>query len=170
MSKLIVRHCYRPHFCSSLSHRPKPETFRPRIAIADTVRSVGPRRSPVIGQSGQTRRFYSSDFSHPISHRTPHYRVGNGVIGWMVISQKRLNFGMKRNCKIQDKMGCNGLGNRCSDVPYYGATAGPLTNSQTSHPTGRSAAVSDLQKKPGCLKNARHVVQMLYDANLAWHF
>ena len=63
-----------------------------------------------------------------------------------------------------------GLGNRCSDVLYYGATAGPLTNSQTSHPTGRSAAVSDLQKKPGCLKNARHVVQMLYDANLAWHF
>src|SRR5664280_1341499 len=31
----------------------------------------------------------------------------------MVISQKRLNFRMKRNCKLQDKMGCNGLGNRC---------------------------------------------------------
>jgi hypothetical protein len=40
--------------------------------------------------------------------------VGNGVIGLLVISQKRLNFGMKRNCKIQGKMGCNGLGNRCS--------------------------------------------------------
>jgi hypothetical protein len=38
--------------------------------------------------------------------------VGNGVIGWLVISQKRLNFGMKHNCKIQGKMGCNGLGNR----------------------------------------------------------
>jgi len=34
------------------------------------------------------------------------------MIGWMVISQKSLNFGMKRNCKIQGKMGCNGLGNR----------------------------------------------------------
>ena len=32
----------------------------------------------------------------------------------MVISQKPLNFGMKRHCKIQDKMVCNGLGNRCS--------------------------------------------------------
>jgi hypothetical protein len=32
----------------------------------------------------------------------------------MVISQKRLNFGMKRNYKVQGKMGCNGLGNRCS--------------------------------------------------------
>jgi hypothetical protein len=32
----------------------------------------------------------------------------------MVISQNRLNFGMKRNCTAQDKMGCNGLGNRCS--------------------------------------------------------
>jgi hypothetical protein len=32
----------------------------------------------------------------------------------MAISQKRLNFWMKRNCKTQGKMGCNGLGNRCS--------------------------------------------------------
>ena len=28
--------------------------------------------------------------------------------------QKPLNFGTKRNCKIQGKMGRNGLGNRCS--------------------------------------------------------
>jgi hypothetical protein len=45
--------------------------------------------------------------------------VGNGVIGWLVISQKRLNFGMKRHCKIQDKMVCNGLGNRCSIQMFY---------------------------------------------------
>ena len=32
----------------------------------------------------------------------------------MVIGQKRLNFGIKRNCKIQGEMVCNGLGNRCS--------------------------------------------------------
>ena len=57
--------------------------------------------------------FCGSEFSHPISHRTPHYRVGNDRIGWMVISQKRLNFGMKRNCTIQDNMAGNGLGNLC---------------------------------------------------------
>ena len=62
---------------------------------------------------GSDPTVFRSDFSHPISHRTPHYRVGNGGIRWMAISQKRLNFGMKRNCKIQGKMGCNGLGNRC---------------------------------------------------------
>jgi len=38
--------------------------------------------------------------------------VGNGAIGWLVTIQKRLNFWMKRNCTIQGKMGCNGLGNR----------------------------------------------------------
>jgi hypothetical protein len=54
------------------------------------------------------------DFSHPISHRTPHYRVGSDVIGWFVISQEPLNFWVKRNCKRQDNMGGNGLGNRCS--------------------------------------------------------
>jgi hypothetical protein len=31
---------------------------------------------------------------------------------------KRLNFGMKRNCKIQGKMGCNGLGNRFSHLYF----------------------------------------------------
>jgi hypothetical protein len=33
----------------------------------------------------------------------------------MVISQNRLDFGMKRNWKIQGEMGCNGLGSRCSN-------------------------------------------------------
>jgi hypothetical protein len=76
------------------------------------------RRHPplVIGLSGQTQRFLQIRFSHPISHRTPHYRVGNGGIRWMVISQKRPNFGIKRNCMIQAKMGCNGLGNRWSKL------------------------------------------------------
>jgi hypothetical protein len=46
--------------------------------------------------------------------------VENGVIGWMVISQKRLNFWMKRDCKVQDNMGGNGLGNRCSILLSYG--------------------------------------------------
>jgi hypothetical protein len=68
-------------------------------------------------------RVRPGDFSHPISHRTPQYRVGNGGIGWLVTCQKRLYFGMKRNCKIQDKMGCNGLGNRCSIRLSYGTIA-----------------------------------------------
>ena len=39
-----------------------------------------------------------------------HYRVENGGIGWLVISQKCLNFWTKWNCKIWDNMGSNGLG------------------------------------------------------------
>ena len=35
------------------------------------------------------------------------------MIGWLVTSQKRLIFCMKRNCTLQGKMSCNGLGNRC---------------------------------------------------------
>jgi hypothetical protein len=38
--------------------------------------------------------------------------VEKGGIRWMVISQKRLILGIKRDCKVQGKMGCNGLGNR----------------------------------------------------------
>src|SRR5450759_4625731 len=102
------------------------------MALA-ALRSLGSRVRPDV--------FYRSDFSHPISHRTPHYRVGNGGIRWMVISQKPLNFGMKRHCKIQDNMGGNGLGNRrsattqemwpvnaaiCRDAPLR-FTARPLT-------------------------------------------
>ena len=68
---------------------------------------------------GSDPTFLQLRFSHPISHRTPHYRVGNGGIGWLVISQKRLNVWMKRNCKIQGKMGCNGLGNRCPSQKKY---------------------------------------------------
>jgi hypothetical protein len=58
--------------------------------------------------------------------------VGNGVIGWLVISQKRLNFGMKRNCKIQGKMGCNGLGNRCSVEALSGSRSSELISNSTS--------------------------------------
>jgi hypothetical protein len=101
-----------------IGHHPK--------AIKGSV--VGPRCPPVIGQPGQTQRFYRSDFSHPISHRTPHYRVENGVIGWIAISQKRLNFGRKRDCKVQDNMGGNGLGSRCSNQKRIrGAFCQPTT-------------------------------------------
>jgi hypothetical protein len=53
----------------------------------------------------------------------------------LVISQKRLNFGMKRNCKIQDKMGCNGLGNRCSRINIYIDIDGQLI--RDAKPTAR---------------------------------
>jgi len=59
----------------------------------------------------------------------------------MVIIQKRLNFGMKRNCKIQDNMGGNGLGNRCSilaskwtQVPKTFHRWGLIVNSPISLP------------------------------------
>ena len=52
--------------------------------------------------------------SHPISHRTPRYGVGNRGTRRFVIGEKFLNFRIKRNCTIQDRMGCNGLGNRRS--------------------------------------------------------
>ena len=61
-----------------------------------------------------------SDFSHPISHRTPQYRVGNPEIERLLAGQKRPDLLMKQNCEIQDRMGCNGLGNRCSIRLSYG--------------------------------------------------
>jgi hypothetical protein len=76
------------------------------------------RHSFIVG--GFVKIFASSEmivsmiFPHPISHRTPHYRLGNGRIGSLVISQKRLNFRTKQNCTIQDNMAGNGLGNRRS--------------------------------------------------------
>ena len=83
-----------------------------------------PLRTPSVVSlgGGETRCFWQlrSDFSHPISHRTPQYRVGNGEMKWLAASQKRPNFQTKPNCKIQDKMGCNGLGNRCSIRLSYG--------------------------------------------------
>jgi hypothetical protein len=72
------------------------------------------------------------DFSHPISHRTPHYWVGNGVIGWLATSQKPLNFWMKQNCKIQGNMGGNGLGNRCSAEALSGHRLSELISNLTS--------------------------------------
>jgi hypothetical protein len=42
---------------------------RPHTNFSEQTQSEGLAGAdlPVIGQSGQTRRFYSSDFSHPIS-------------------------------------------------------------------------------------------------------
>jgi hypothetical protein len=58
--------------------------------------------------------------SHPISHRTPEYRMGKDNIRLLAAIKKRLNFQTQRDSKIQDKMGCNGLGNRCSIRLSYG--------------------------------------------------
>jgi hypothetical protein len=56
----------------------------------------------------------------------------------MAISQKRLNFGMKRNCKIQGKMGCNGLGNRCSILLRYWAALASEHNRSSVQLLGRA--------------------------------
>jgi hypothetical protein len=60
------------------------------------------------------------DFSHPISHRTPQYRVGNHGIGRFVIGQKCSYFRDKRHRTTQSNMDRNGLGNRCSIRLSYG--------------------------------------------------
>jgi hypothetical protein len=53
-----------------------------------------------------------SRFSHPISHRTPHYRVGKDSIRLLVAIEKRLNFQTRRDRKIRVGMVGNSLGNR----------------------------------------------------------
>jgi hypothetical protein len=127
----------RPHSFARASHRVEGRSLT--VERTGHVLGVGPRHPPVIGQSGQTQCFYRSDFSHPISHRTPHYRVGNGVIGWLVISQKRLNFGMKLNCKIQGKMDCNGLGNRCSVEALSGPRSSELVSNSMSADSSKNS-------------------------------
>jgi hypothetical protein len=55
--------------------------------------------------------------SHPISHRTPEYRMGKDSIRLLVAINKRLNFPTQRDSKVQDRIDRNGLGNRCSVRP-----------------------------------------------------
>jgi hypothetical protein len=50
----------------------------------------------------------------------------------MVIRQKRLNFGTKRHRKIQDNMGGNGLGNRCSVEALSGPRSSELVSNSAS--------------------------------------
>ena len=51
-------------------------------------------------------------FSHPISHRTPHYRMGKDGIVLLIAIKKRPIFRRQRDCKIQDDIDGNSLGNR----------------------------------------------------------
>jgi hypothetical protein len=103
-------------------------------------------------KEGLTLRFFSSDFSHPISHRTPHYRVGNRVIGWLVISQNRLNFQMKLYCTIQDNMG----GNHCVDLSRHLPSCTPgscaISRRRRRHPSSHRMA----RRRRGVA--ARHLV------------
>ena len=50
--------------------------------------------------------------SHPISHRTPEYRMGKDSIRLLAAIKKRLNFQTQRDRKIQGKINSNSLGNR----------------------------------------------------------
>ena len=59
-------------------------------------------------------------FSHPISHRTPEYRMGKDSIRLLAAIKKRLNFQTQRDSKVQDRIDRNGLGNRCSIRLSYG--------------------------------------------------
>jgi hypothetical protein len=58
--------------------------------------------------------------SHPISHRTPHYRMGKDSIRLLAAIKKRPNFRTQHDCKIQDEIDSNSLGNRCSIRLSYG--------------------------------------------------
>jgi hypothetical protein len=72
----------------------------------------------------------------------------------MVISQNRLNFGMKRHCKIQDKMVCNGLGNRCS-IPEL-----------SPHRSTRCLRLVDVDFESNSLGNTSHISRGIEAARL----
>ena len=79
-----------------------------RTCAAQNAMSALPPKADILCVE---RNVSEHDFSHPISHRTPHYRVGNRGISRFMISQK-CQFRMQRNGMIQGKMDRNGLGNR----------------------------------------------------------
>jgi hypothetical protein len=66
-----------------------------------------------------------SQFSHPISHRTPQYGLGKGDIDLLMTTKKRRNFRMQRDRKIQDRIDRNGLGNRRGTLPDLMAVTPP---------------------------------------------
>jgi hypothetical protein len=75
----------------------------------------------------------------------------------MVISQKRLNFGMKQNCTIQDIMAGNGLGNRCS-IPDL-----------SPHRSTRCLRLVDVDFESNSLGNTSHISRGFEAARLnAW--
>ena len=76
-----------PDFAAAASDYFDPARFtdRTRKLFVPRVRRHPPRS---LGGWVRPDVFYSSDFSHPISHRTPHYRVGNGAIERSAASQE----------------------------------------------------------------------------------
>jgi hypothetical protein len=77
------------------------------------------RRPPGLSSVGggargaRARRDMQCQFSHPISHRTPHYRMGIDSIRLLVAINKRPNFWTQRDSKIPAGIDSNSLGNRC---------------------------------------------------------
>jgi hypothetical protein len=80
--------------------------FLPFDLLKGTLNERPPRLSSVGGSERRGR------FSHPISHRTPEYRMGKDSIRLLVAINKRLNFLTQQDRKIQDRIGGNSLGNR----------------------------------------------------------
>ena len=77
------------------------------------VRSARRSRGRTVRARRVRANVFPIRFSYPISHRTTHYRVGNGGIRWMTINQKRPILRTKPNDTIQANVSGNGLGNRC---------------------------------------------------------
>ena len=98
--------------------------FLPFDLLKGTLNERPPRPVQRGGRrgAGGTRLEAQCQFSHPISHPTPHYRMGEDSIRLLVATEKRLNFLTQRDRKIQDRIDGNSLGNRCSIRLGYGTS------------------------------------------------
>ena len=85
--------------------------FLPFDLLKGTLNESPPR--PVQRGGGFGGVVRCGRFSHPISHRTPEYRMGKDSIRLLVAINKRLNFRTQRDSKIRVGIDSNSLGNRC---------------------------------------------------------
>jgi hypothetical protein len=86
--------------------------FLPFDLLKGTLNEKPPR--PVQRGGSVAVREGLPQIFHPISHRTPEYRMGKDSIRLLAAIKKRLNFQTQRDRKIQGKINSNSLGNRCS--------------------------------------------------------
>jgi hypothetical protein len=101
--------------------------FLPFDLLKGTLNERPPRpvqRGGVAVREGRLEAHYQ--FSHPISHPTPHYRMGKDGIDLLITIKKRPNFRTQRDCKIQDEIDGNSLGNRRGTLPDLMAVTPPV--------------------------------------------
>jgi hypothetical protein len=98
--------------------------FLPFDLLKGTLNDRPPR--PVQRGGSVAVREGLPQFSHPISHRTPHYRMGKDGIVLLIAIKKRPIFRRQRDCKIQDDIDGNSLGNRRGTLPDLMAVTPPV--------------------------------------------